>query len=306
MGDLMVKKNSSFYFLYVIIIITLFLWLIFSATEIIEKNLNLSTSVSIVANFIPAIFSAVAIILAFSIATPLVNEFLVTLRRLLRLDNLSNPLLLKLSLSAPGTYHHSINVSNLGQKAAKAIGADSLLIRVAAYYHDIGKLENPEFYIENQTEEDRKTIVKTPKQSAKIIISHVQKGLKTARANNLTDDICDLIAEHHGTMLVGYFFEIAKNEDGATLRDDFRYPGPKPSSKEAGILMIADSAEAGVRSLSEIKNGDIEKTVIQVITERINEGQLENSGLSEKEIKKIELSIIDTLKVVYHRRIIKQ
>lgn len=301
----MLKNRPSIYFVYATVIVTIFLWLIFDLWIISSRSMNLSTASQLILGIVPAIIGAVAVIIAFSTATPLINDFLITLRRLLRLDNLSNPLLLRLSLEAPGTYHHSINVSNLAQKAAKAIGADSLMVRVAAYYHDIGKLDYPEFFIENHTDSDTQMPEESPKKSAKTIIDHVAKGVKLAKTNNLTDDICDLILEHHGTTLVSFFFNAAKDKDGATLRDDFRYPGPKPSSKESGILMICDCCEAAIRSLKEIHSADIEETVTKIILEKIDEGQLENTGLSERELQKVKASIIETLNVVYHRRIVK-
>lgn len=300
----MLRKRPSIYFFYVVIGVALFLWLIFALTTLINHSLGLGDRSLMVLSVFPSLIGSFIIIFALSAATPLISDFLVTLRRLLRFDNLSNPILLKLSLNAPGTYHHSINVSNLAHKAAKAIGSDSLLVRVAAYYHDIGKLENPEFFIENQTENGAPTTNLSPQKSASIIISHVEKGLKLAKQNNVTDDICDLIAQHHGTTLVNYFYESASKDDHKTLREDFRYPGPKPHSKEAGILMIADCSEAAIRSLRTIHKSDIETTVTKIILDKIDQNQLDSSGLTERELKIIKTSMIDTLNVIYHRRII--
>ncbi len=301
----MLKKRPIIYFFYVVLGVTFFLWLIFGLTAIINHSLGLGDRSLVFVNILPSLVGACVIIFALSAATPLISDFLVTLRRLLRYDNLSNPILLKLSLNAPGTYHHSINVSNLAHKAAKAIGANSLLARVGAYYHDIGKLENPEFFIENQTQGDAFGNDISPQKSASIIISHVEKGLKLAKANNVTDDICDLIAQHHGTTLVNYFFKSASQVDRKTLREDYRYPGPKPHSKEAGILMIADCAEAAIRSLPSVHESDIEKTVTQIILDKIDENQLDSSGLTERELKTIKTSMIETLNVIYHRRIVR-
>lgn len=299
------KKVPFLYFIYAVLVVAIFLWIIFGISSLLIKLISGSLVMTLISTAVAAILSATAIILAISAASPLVNDFLVTLRRLLRMDNLSNPLLMRLSLNAPGTYHHSINVSNLAQKAAKSIGADSLLVRVAAYYHDIGKLDNPEFFLENQSEADKDAIKLSPLKSAQTIISHVEKGLKLAASNNLTEDICDLISQHHGTTLVNYFFEIARAGDNKTLREDYRYPGPKPSSKESGILMIADSVEAAIRSIKDATNEDIERIVNHVTTEKFEQEQLVNSGLNEKELQKIRTSLIETLGVMYHRRIIK-
>lgn len=299
------KKVPFLYFIYAVFAVALFLWIIFGLSSLFARLASSSLATTLFVLAVAAILSATALILAISAASPLVNDFLVTLRRLLRMDNLSNPLLMKLSLTAPGTYHHSINVSNLAQKAAKTIGADSLLVRVAAYYHDIGKLDNPEFFIENQSEEDKNAINLSPQKSAKTIISHVEKGLKFASTNNLSEDICDLISQHHGTTLVNYFFEIARANDSKTQREDYRYPGPKPSSKESGILMLADSVEAAIRSIKDVTSEDIEKVVNQVIAEKTEQEQLVNSGLSDKDLQKIRVSLIETLGVMYHRRIVK-
>ena len=297
------KKFPVIYFVYAVFAIGFFLWLIFGLTLLIASLITSTTLGLIFLILIPAIISAIAILLAFSAASPLINDFMVSFRRLFRIDNLSNPLLLKLSLNAPGTYHHSINVSNIAQKAAKAVGADSLLVRVAAYYHDIGKLDNPEFFLENQP--DNQSPTQEPQKAAKIIISHVTDGVKMAKANHLTDEICDLISEHHGTTLVNYFFDVAQKTDGKTLREDYRYPGPKPSSKESGILMLADSAEAAIRSIKNISKETITEYVQKVIHEKIESGQLENCGLSDKDLNKIKISLIDTLNVIYHRRIVR-
>jgi len=296
------KSRPVVYFLYATIIVAFFLWLIFNISILLVHFLALSNISFIYLNFIPALIGAIAIILGLSTATPLLKDSMVTLRRLLRFDNLSNPLLLKLSLLAPGTYHHSINVSNLGQSAAKAVGADSLLVRVAAYYHDIGKLDNPEFYIENQSESEKNQGYSSAKQAAKIIVGHVKNGILLAKKNNLSEEICDLVAQHHGTTLVNYFFELAKSQDSKSLREDFRYPGPKPATKEAGILMISDCVEAAVRSVKDVPLANLADIVNNIILEKVEEQQLDNSGLSEKELKKIRESLIETLGVIYHRR----
>lgn len=299
------KSRPVLYFLYATLIVAFFLWLIFDLSILLVHILNLSDRSLIYLNIIPAILGAVGILLAILSTTPLLNDSLVTLRRLLRYDNLSNPVLLKLSLLAPGTYHHSINVSNLGQRAAKIIGADSLLVRVAAYYHDIGKTESPEVFIENQSEEEKQNSDLPPKQAVKAIIGHVSKGIQIAKKNNLSEDISDLISQHHGTTLVSYYFDIAKNVDKKSQREDFRYPGPKPSSKEAGILMLSDCVEAASRSIKDISTKDIVDTVNQIILAKVEEGQLDNTGLSEKELKLIRQSLIETLGVIYHRRAVK-
>lgn len=301
------NKNRTFvYFLYASAIVSLFLWLIFNLAFVLANFLNLSKLSIFYINIVPAVIGALCILLAISASTPILNDFLVTMRRLLRFDNLSNPVLLKLSLLAPGTYHHSINVSNLAQAAAKSVSCDSLLVRVAAYYHDIGKLEYPESFIENQTDDERIQPIIDPKKAAQRIIAHVQDGLKIARHNNLSEEICDLINEHHGTTLVNYFFDLAKSDNLKSQREDFRYPGPKPSSKESGILMLADCVEAAARSIKNINSQDITNIVNRIIVEKVEDSQLDNSGLSEIDLKKIKNSLIKTLEVIYHRRTLQK
>lgn len=236
---------------------------------------------------------------------PVLAEAMATLRRMLRIENLSNPLLMKLSAEAPGTYHHSLNVSALAQKAAKAIGADSLIVRTAAYYHDIGKLENPTIYVENQsgieipTAEDAETIRK----NAEAIISHVQSGIKIARTYNLPEEIVDMIAEHHGTTKALYFYGKAKEKGLKIKKTDFKYPGPIPQSKESAIIMLSDCVEATTRSMSNLNSEQINDVVDRTIEERKIENQFKNSNLSEKELETIAKVLKENLRSIYHQRI---
>lgn len=297
-------QRGSIYLIASVSLVALFFWLLNIITFYFIHLHPANFAPTFLFFLIPSFISSISIVLFLSAVNPMVSDFLVTLRRFLRLDNLANPLLLKMTLIAPGTYHHSINVANLAQKAAKSIGADSLLVRVAAYYHDIGKMDNPEFFVENQGGKENIASDVSPIKAAKIIISHVREGVKLAKSNHLTDEICDLISEHHGTTMVNYFFEVAKNHDGSSLREDYRYDGPIPSSKESAILMLSDSVEAAIRSFSKIDSDTIEKTTKEVINNKVTEQQLINSGLEENEINKIVISLIDTLKVIYHRRIL--
>ncbi|MFA6531932.1 MAG: HDIG domain-containing metalloprotein [Patescibacteria group bacterium] len=253
--------------------------------------------------------AANALIITFGVSVfdPVVLDALLVARRMNRLENLSSPLLLRLSTEAPGTYHHSLNVSDLAHKSAKAIGTDSLLVRTAAYYHDIGKLSNPSLFTENQgkttekPESDLQDSVLTD--SAHAIISHVAEGIKIARKQHIPEEIIDLIAQHHGTTTAGYFYQRAKNLGIKAKKADFRYPGPNPLSKQAAILMLADSVEASARTLSKHSDEEIRKIVQEVVNEKVSDGQLKKSHLSPSEIEIIQSTLEENLVAIYHQRI---
>lgn len=227
-----------------------------------------------------------------------------TIRSMLRTESLSNPLLLKLSTEAPGTYHHSLNVSNLAQKAAKSIGADSLLVRTAAYYHDIGKLENPLIYIENQSGEEVPDVddVDSIKRSAEDIISHVSEGVKIATKNKLPVEIINIIREHHGSTRALYFYGIAKEKGLQIKETDFRYAGPAPRSKESIILMLSDCVEAIARASTNLTVKKIDSIVNKTIEDKISDHQVADSGLLESEISLVSNSLKETLRSIYHQR----
>lgn len=228
------------------------------------------------------------------------------LRRLLRLDNLSHPLLLRLSSEAPGTFHHSKAVADLAGRAAKAIGADSLLVRVSGYFHDIGKLKNPLNFAENQTiknefpNKDEKF-----SENAEKIIDHVKEGIELLKEYHLPNEIINLIPQHHGTTLVSSYYEKAKKEFPSKIkRASFRYKGPRPQTKEAAILMLADSTEAKIRQEKELTKDIIEEIVDETILEKERERQLAESPLSLFEISQIKKSFIHTLEGMFHKRIL--
>jgi len=226
---------------------------------------------------------------------------------LLELSDFNHPLLRELSARAPGTFHHSIAVATLAEAAAKAIGANSVLARVGAYYHDVGKILNPEFFVENQMESDKLHSSITPEQSVQIIISHVEEGQKIARKYGLPSEIIKFIPMHHGTTLVAYFYGKAlKRRELRNVEieeSNFRYKGPKPDSKETGIVMLADSVEAAVRSLDEKTPENIEKTVEAIFENRIEDGQLDESNLTFKDIEEIKKTFIQMLVNLYHPRV---
>lgn len=250
-----------------------------------------------------SLFSSIVISLVIIFTAPVLKDLLVVYRRLLRFENLSHPLLLKLSLEAPGTYHHSMGVANLAYRAAKSIGGDSLLTRIGSYYHDIGKVIQPEYYIENQKEgQNIHSEIADPKQSSKIILEHVKNGLKIAEEHNLPKEVMAFIAEHQGTQ-INYFFQQAKNNGLKVKKSDFRYPGPKPLSRETAIVMLADAIEAKIRLLDKVTPEAIREIISSTIEEKQVDNQLDLSGLTARELEIIRKSFIDTLEVMYHQRI---
>lgn len=237
------------------------------------------------------------------------SSHLFQLRRVFRLDNLNHPLLLRLSSEAPGTYHHSILVANLAAKAAKSIGADSLLCRVAAHFHDIGKLKNPDFFIENQASSKNNNF-QIPSESfvksAQKIIGHLEEGIKMAQEAHLPKEVVSVIAQHHGTSLPKYYYNKAKNQNpGVTKKAFFRYKGPKPQTKEAAILMLADNIEAISRREKDnlVKEANFERLVSSIINEKEDEKQLTDCNLTRGELLKLEKSFTKSLLSMFHPRI---
>ena len=218
-----------------------------------------------------------------------------------------HPLLRQLEEKAPGTYYHSLNVSALAESAAAAIGANALLVKVAAYYHDIGKMEKPNYFTENQfTEEDRRKHSKiSPHMSCLIIRNHVKIGLEMARENRLPEAILPFIAEHHGTTLLSFFYDQARAEDphGTVSPSDFRYPGPKPQTIESAIVMLADTIEAASRSMKLVSEAEIRVFVKRMINEKMIDGQFDECNLTFRQMKLLSDSFTRTLRTMMHRRI---
>ncbi|HSM57726.1 MAG TPA: HDIG domain-containing protein [Candidatus Sulfomarinibacteraceae bacterium] len=230
---------------------------------------------------------------------------MMTTLQLQELSRLDHPLLKDLLRRAPGTYHHSIMVANLAEQAAERVRANSALVRVGAFYHDIGKMNRPPFFTENQEGIDPHDTL-DPYSSARIIISHVQDGLQLARKHRLPDRIQDFIAEHHGDRLVLVFFKKAQEqaEDGATVDEArFHYSGPRPRSRESGIVLLADSVEAASAAVRPNNGESIEKLVNKIVEDHIKEGQLDNSDLTLGDIREIRESFIETLKGRFHVRV---
>ena len=242
--------------------------------------------------------------LAAGIFVTLGSLFGITTRlQLLEMSQLSQPLLLRLQDEAPSTFQHSVIVANLAEKGAFVIGADALLARVGCYYHDIGKLARPGFFIENQMGGANPHDALDPGDSARIISDHVRDGLNLAAQYRVPAKVAQFIPEHHGTRVVAYFYRKAAEEDPSIDMDAFSYPGPKPQSRETAIAMLADSCEAAVRSSQDHSPETIDRIVDDVFNERLSEGQLDESDLTLNNIRALAASFKATLKAVYHPRV---
>jgi putative nucleotidyltransferase with HDIG domain len=222
---------------------------------------------------------------------------------LLELSDTNSKLLKELSNKAPGTFHHSLNVANLAEACANEIGANAMLIRVGALYHDIGKMKNPTYFTENQSTGINPHDELSSKESARIIIDHVINGIEIAKKNNLPDRVIDFIRTHHGTSMVYYFYMQEKENMDSVDLDDFAYPGPKPFSKETAILMMCDSVEAASKSLKEPTSSKIDSFVESIINKQMSTEQFLNANITFKEIQSIKKVLKHKLANIYHLRI---
>ena len=225
--------------------------------------------------------------------------------KLLELANLDQPILRRLMIEAPGTYHHSVVIGTMVEAAASEIGANSLLAKVCGYYHDIGKIKKPLYFIENQTNGINRHDKLAPSMSSLILIAHIKDGVEIARKNKLGQVIIDTIRQSHGTSLISFFYEKAKQlkgEDAVNI-DNFRYPGPKPQTREAGLVMLADMVEAASRTLANPTPSKIQGLVHQLINKAFSDGQLDDCELTLKDLHKIAKSFYNILSGMYHHRI---
>jgi len=224
---------------------------------------------------------------------------------LLEFSDLNHPILKEMVIKAPGTYHHSLVVGNLAEAACEAIGANSLLARVSAYFHDIGKIEKAEYFSENQSSADSLHDKLTPTMSSLIITNHVKNGVEFAQRYGLNEKIIDVIKQHHGTGLVFYFFKRAlentREED--VVEQGFRYPGPKPQTKEAACVLLADSVEAASRTLDDPTPASIKGLVRKIINNKFIDGQLDECDLTLKDLEKIAEIFTHILTGIYHSRV---
>jgi hypothetical protein len=248
--------------------------------------------------------AALSVVLAVGGFAVLGNVFgILTVFQMLELANPSNRLLRRVLLETPGTYHHSVMVGNLAERAAETVGADPLLARVAAYYHDIGKMKNPLAFIENQAGGPNIHDDLNPETSARIIAAHVRDGVELAQEYRLPPQIAAFIPQHHGTSVMGYFHGKALQASVEADADRYRYPGPKPQSREAAIVMLADGVEASVRSLPQKEDADIREMVNRIVNGRLSDGQLDDSNLTLRDIERIRGSFVEQLLGMYHQRI---
>ena len=230
----------------------------------------------------------------FNVTTPL---------QLMELGQLNAPLLRRLQEEAPGTFQHSILVGNLAERAAHVIGADALLVRVGCYYHDIGKMSRPGFFIENQLSGVNPHDQLDSETSAQIVTEHVRDGRELARHYRLPDLLRPFITEHHGTRTIAYFYRKAALDDPAVDRQRFTYPGPRPQTRETAIVMLADSTEASVRAAVDRSREQIDAMVDSIVEERLIEGQLDECDLTLRELRAVAMSFKESLRAIYHPRI---
>jgi putative nucleotidyltransferase with HDIG domain len=224
---------------------------------------------------------------------------------LLELSNFDRPLLKELARRAPGTFNHSMTMGTLAETAAERIGANPLLARVGAYYHDIGKTITPQNYVENQLNNQNIHENLTPEESVELIKKHVLEGIALAEENKMPQEIIDFIPMHHGTMVMLYFYEKAKKlygEEKVNI-DDYRYPGPKPMSKETAIVMLADGCEPAVRAIEEPDPVKVENVIDNILKNRADTGQLDDSPITFRDLDKIKEAFVNILIGQYHKRI---
>jgi putative nucleotidyltransferase with HDIG domain len=244
---------------------------------------------------------------------PVVLAILPTLERwfdittgmsLAELRDPKQPLLKQLQQKAPGTYNHSLQVANIAEASAEAIGANGLLVYVGSLYHDIGKMNKSQYFVENQTDGPSKHDKLSPAMSLLVIVGHVKDGIELAREYILPRPIQHFIESHHGTTLVEYFYHAAKSQNGGDVQEiEFRYPGPKPRTREAAILMLADAVESATRSLADPNPSRIDSLVRTISRKRLTDGQYDQCDLTFRELGLIEESTIKSLCAIYHGRI---
>ncbi|MDL2285734.1 HDIG domain-containing protein [Desulfovibrio sp. OttesenSCG-928-F07] len=251
-----------------------------------------------------ALGSFLSIVVIFALSPVIEMVFGFTTRfALMELLNQEHPALRQLMIDAPGTYHHSIIVANMVEPAAKAIGAHSLLAKVGAIYHDIGKVEKAEYFIENQFHRSNPHDKLTPAMSALVLISHVKRGTELAMQYKLGSEITDIITQHHGTSVIRYFFHKAKGLDSSVTEANFSYAGPKPQSREAALIMLADVVEASSRTLADPTPSRIRAHVQKIIRGVFAEGQLDNTELTFKDLDKVAENFVLILTGIFHKRI---
>jgi len=254
-----------------------------------------------------AVFSGMTVSAIVSLLLPLLEYIfkITTDISLLELLDLNQPLMKSLMITAPGTYHHSVIVGNLVEAAAEAVGVNPLLARVSSYYHDIGKIKMPEYFVENQSMAPSKHDKLTPHMSSMIITNHVKEGVELARQSKLPQSIIDIISQHHGNSLITYFFQKAKDLDQgkSPSADEYKYPGPKPQTRVAALVMMADAVEASSRVLNDPTPARISALVDKIINHIFLDGQLDECELTLKDISEVKKRFSYILTGIFHKRI---
>lgn len=279
------------------------------ATTIIALGLERYESIEILGNqLLVASFNAIlSPIITYGLLIFLEKIFKISTElTLVDLSDLNHPLLKELAHKAPGSFHHSVTVSTLAESAAEAIGANTTLARVGGLYHDVGKMQNSELFVENQLGTENKHRTMTPRKSVRVIVSHIEDGISIARKHDLPESIINFIPMHHGTMHVGFFYEKAlrqKKAKGEVNENDFRYPGPKPNTKETAIVMLADGVEASTRAIVEPTVEKIEANIDSLIKLRLLEGELDESNLNLRDLNRIKESFLKILTGIHHSRL---
>ncbi len=252
-----------------------------------------------------AIMSGIFVAAIVSIMLPVVEHFfrISTDISLLELLDLDQPLMRSLMINAPGTYHHSVIVGNLAEAAAEAVGANPLLARVTAYYHDIGKVKMPEYFVENQKGGSSKHDRLAPHMSGMILVSHVKEGIELSKQYNLPKSVIDIIQQHHGTRLMTFFYQRAKEQIGSVNEEEYRYPGPKPQTRVAALVMMADAVEAAARTLTEPTPARIDALVEKITNDIFLDGQIDECELTLKDMSEIKKRFTYVLTSIFHKRI---
>ncbi|RLL48527.1 HDIG domain-containing protein [Oceanobacillus piezotolerans] len=278
-----------------LLIVLIFIFLSFEKYSLLD--LVLHSSLAIASALLSAVLT-IGLLPFFETGLGILSDI-----KLLQLSNPTQPLLKKILTEAPGTYHHSVMVANLSETACEAIGANGLLARVGAYYHDIGKTIKPQYFIENQLSIRNPHDFIEPKESADVIIRHPYDGAELLRKHKIPKEIIDITMQHHGTSLLKFFYYKEKESNPDAEESRFRYPGPKPQTKEAAIVCICDSVEAAVRALKDPTEEKIEEIVAAIIKDKTTDGQLDDSPITLRELNQIQRTICETLKGIFHSRI---
>ncbi|NQU95581.1 MAG: HDIG domain-containing protein [Candidatus Omnitrophica bacterium] len=296
------KKRSQIFFAgFIVSIVNFFCIVGVGFLNNMAKEATFAAGISGIANGIMSSFVVIGLLPVFEYTFNLITNI-----TLLELSDSSNPLLKELTIKAPGTYHHSILVGNLAEEACNSIGANSLLARVGAYYHDIGKTEKAAYFVENESGTPSKHDKLTPSMSALIITNHAKDGIELAKKHKLNDAIIDFIGQHHGTGLIYYFYQRALEKvksEKELKEEEFRYPGPKPQTKETAIVLLADSVEASSRMLSDPTPARIRGLVQKIINNKFIDGQLDECDLTLRDLHKIAESFVRVLTGVFHVRL---